>query len=312
VVSVAEPEDRRRELIGIACVITSALALSLKGILAKYIFAEGVDVATLLAIRYSLTLPMLVGIALILKGSFSALRMPWRDFAIGMAGGLMGYYIAGLLDFTALELIDVSVERVLLFSFPVFVLLLDSLRRRRLPPRRQTIALLLAEAGILMVMGITDARVFFVNLEGGLYAIASAFAFSLYFMVNQALGPRLGSARMALAAVAGATLGIDGHFLVTTPLDSLATGWPAFAMILAMAVFCSVVPFLLVTEGIRRVGASRSALISTVGPVATLGLAALLLGERMSLEQLAGAGLVIVSILALEGKLPRWRRSSRT
>ena len=52
--------------------VISALALSLKGILAKYIFAEGVDVATLLAIRYSLTLPMLVGIALMLKGSWCA------------------------------------------------------------------------------------------------------------------------------------------------------------------------------------------------------------------------------------------------
>jgi drug/metabolite transporter (DMT)-like permease len=68
-----------------------------------------------------------------------------------------------------------------------------------------------------------------------------------------------------------------------------------------------VVPFLLVTEGIRRVGASRSALISTVGPVATLVLAALLLDESLTWTQLGGAALVFAAILALEGRLPRLR-----
>jgi len=192
---------RRAELIGVACVVVSALALSLKGVLAKFIFAQGVDVPTLLAIRYSLTLPMPVVVALWLKGGVRALRMSWRDVSLGMPGGLIGYYLAGLLDFTALAMIDVTVERVLLFSFPVFVLLLDSLRRKRLPPRRQIIALSLAETGIVMVMGVTDPSAFLANLEGGLYAIASAFAFSIYFMLNQSPGPRLGSARMALAAV---------------------------------------------------------------------------------------------------------------
>ncbi|MDG2482758.1 MAG: DMT family transporter [Alphaproteobacteria bacterium] len=310
---VAAPEeatDRRRELIGIACVLISALALSLKGILAKFIFAEGVDVATLLAIRYTLTLPMLVVVALWLKGGATALRMPWRDFGLGAVGGLIGYYVAGLLDFTALEMIDVSVERVLLFSFPVFVLLLDGLRRRRPPPRRQILALILAEAGIIMVMGVTDPAIFFANLEGGLFAIASAFAFAIYFMMNQSLGPRLGSARMALAAVAGATLGIDLHFVAFASFDSLAMSGTAWLLIVAIAIFCSVVPFLLVTEGIRRVGAARSALISTVGPVATLGLAALVLDEVLTFEQLAGAGLVIGSVMALEGRLPRWRRKA--
>jgi drug/metabolite transporter (DMT)-like permease len=80
-----------------------------------------------------------------------------------------------------------------------------------------------------------------------------------------------------------------------------------------MALFCSVLPFLLITEGIRRVGASRSALISTVGPVSTLVLAALLLGETLVPSQLAGAALVIVAILALEGKLPPiFRRGERS
>ena len=78
-----------------------------------------------------------------------------------------------------------------------------------------------------------------------------------------------------------------------------------------MAFFCSVVPFLAITEGIRRVGASRSALISTVGPVATLVLAALLLGERLTPTQLGGAALVFVAILSLEGRLPRWRALRR-
>jgi drug/metabolite transporter (DMT)-like permease len=288
--------------------VISALALALKGILAKYIFAEGVDVATLLVIRYALALPMIAAVAIYITGSPGALKMAPRDFALAVLAGVLGYYLAGVLDFTALTMIDVSVERVLLFSFPIFVLVLDSLRRRRLPPRRQFLALILAEAGIVLVMGVADIDLFLANLEGGLWAIASAFVFAVYYMMNQALGPRLGSARMAMSAIVGATLGTGLHFLITTPLGNLATAWPAFGWIAVMALFCSVIPFLLITEGIRRVGASRSALISTVGPVATLVLAWLLLEETMAWEQLAGAALVILSIMALEGRLPRWTR----
>jgi len=296
--------DRRSELIGIACVLISALALSLKGILAKYIFAEGVDVVTLLAVRYGLAFPMMVAAAIILRGGIRNLAMPLRDFAYAGFGGLIGYWLAGYLDFNALALIDVSVERVLLFSFPVFVLAFDSVRRKRFPPARQFVALVAAETGIILVMGATDADLFLSNLIGGLWAIGSAFVFGIYFMVNQALGPRIGSARMALGAVTGAVIGTVGQFVVSTPLAELAMSTSALIMIAAMALFCSVLPFLLITEGIRRVGASRSALVSTVGPVSTLALAAILLGETMTASQLAGAALVIVAILALEGKLP--------
>lgn len=295
---------RRAELIGIGCVLISALALSLKGILAKYIFAEGVDVVTLLAVRYGLAFPMMILAAIALRGGVSKLAMAPRDFLYAACGGLIGYYLAGYLDFTALKLIDVSIERVLLFSFPVFVLALDSIRCRRLPPGRQLLALVVAEAGIVLVMGVANGDLFLDNLEGGLWAIASALAFSFYFMINQALGPRLGSARMALGAVTGAVVGTTAQFLVTLPVSALAMSWPAFLMIAAMALFCSVLPFLLITEGIRRVGASRSALISTVGPVATLALAAVLLGEVMTPAQITGAVLVFAAILALEGKLP--------
>ena len=304
---------RRIELVGVGCVLISALALAFKGILAKYIFAEGVDVVTLLAVRYGLAFPMMVLAAAALRGGFANLAMAPRDFLYAAAGGLIGYYIAGYLDFTALELIDVSVERVLLFSFPVFVLAFDAVRRRRWPPARQLVALVGAEAGIILVMGATEADIFFANLVGGLWAIGSAFVFAIYFMINQALGPRLGSARMAMGAVTGAVIGTTAQFVASTPMASLAMSWTAFAMIAAMALFCSVLPFLLITEGIRRVGASRSALISTVGPVSTLILAALLLGETMVPSQLAGAALVIVAILALEGKLPPiFRRAERS
>ena len=302
------PEERSRrtsERIGIACILASALALSLKGILAKLVFAEGVEVATVLALRYALALPMIVVVALWLTGSPRALAMRPADFLLAAAGGLVGYWLAGWLDFTALTMIDVSVERVLLFSFPIFVLLLEALRSRRPPPPRQIVALVAAEAGIVLVMGASDLSLFLANLEGGLYAIASAFVFSLYFMVNQHLGPRLGSARMATAAVAGAFLGTSLQFLLTEPFSALAMSGVAFGWIAAMALFCSVLPFLLVTEGIRRVGASRSALISTVGPVATLALAALVLGETLTAGQLAGALMVFASVLALEGRLPR-------
>jgi drug/metabolite transporter (DMT)-like permease len=87
------------------------------------------------------------------------------------------------------------------------------------------------------------------------------------------------------------------HFFVTHGAESLVVPDVVYAYAFGMGTVSTVLPILLVAEALRRLGANQVALISTSGPIATLAMAALILGERISVLQMAGAALVIAGVM---------------
>ena len=67
--------------------------------------------------------------------------------------GITCYYVGALVDFWALTLIDASIERVLLFSYPALVVLISSVMRRRAPEARVVLAMLVTYVGHLLRHG---------------------------------------------------------------------------------------------------------------------------------------------------------------
>ncbi|MBM3585746.1 MAG: DMT family transporter [Alphaproteobacteria bacterium] len=297
---MAEPA-RAGATSGVALVLGAAIAFSFKGILAKLLYAEGVSVPTLLALRFAVGLPL---VWLIARRTAPSRRPPTgAELAAVAIGGVLGFGLAPITDFIALALIDVSIERVILFSFPAFVLLFDSVRRRALPGARQWLALGLTQAGVVLTMGGFDLAKVMANLEGSLWAIASAAFYAVYLMVNQAHGRTLGAARFTALGMTAGTATVAVYFLALKPIAALNVSLVAWAYVVAIAVFCTVVPMIMFTEGIKRIGAARASLVATIGPPWTVALAALVLGETFTVQQAAGGALVILGVLALEGRL---------
>ncbi|MCX8017565.1 MAG: DMT family transporter, partial [Rhodocyclaceae bacterium] len=125
---------------------------------------------------------------------------------------------------------------------------------------------------------------------------ASALCYALYLTGSATLIARLGVARFAAWATLASTLAVSGHFLATRPIAALIQPWPVYAYGLAMGVLCTALPVFAQAAAIRRVGSARVALVSMLGPLATIVFAAWLLGEPLSLAQLAGALLVIAGV----------------
>jgi drug/metabolite transporter (DMT)-like permease len=284
-------------------VLGSAAIFSFKGVLAKLIYAEGVGVPALLAVRFAFSVPLTWAIAL---GLGMARRPPTgRELLAVALGGALGYGAAPIADFIALDLIAVSVERVLLFTFPVFVVLFDSFRQWRPPTGRQWAALGITQSGMVLVVGGFDVAEVARNLEGAAWAVLSAALFAGYLMVNQSHGRTLGALRFTALTMTAGGLTILGYFLAAAPVSALAMSPLAYLYIGLMAAFSTVVPMFLMTEGIRRIGAARAALISTIGPPWTVVLAAVILGETISPAQGLGGAVVILGVLVLEGRV-RW------
>ncbi|MEX2647883.1 MAG: DMT family transporter [Alphaproteobacteria bacterium] len=289
---------------GVALVLGAAVIFSFKGILAKLLYAEGVSVPTLLALRFAIALPL---VWLIARRTNPSKRPPTgAELAAVAIGGVLGFGLAPIADFISLALIDVSIERVILFSFPAFVLLFESVRVRRPPSARQWLALALTQTGIVLTMGGFDVAKVIANLEGSAWAIASAACYAVYLMVNQAHGRTLGAARFTALGMSAGSAAILLYFLAEEPIAALGVSTLSWVYLAVMAVFSTVVPMIMFTEGIKRIGAARASLVATVGPPWTVALAAIVLGESFTLQQGLGGALVILGVLALESRIA-WR-----
>jgi drug/metabolite transporter (DMT)-like permease len=307
---VTEPAAEKGAGLGLTLVLVAAVLFSFKGILAKLIYAEGVDVPTLLALRFAIALPLVWIIAA--RAGMGRRPPTGPELLAVMVGGAIGFGLAPIFDFIALELIHVSVERVLLFTFPAFVVLYDSIRLRRPPTVRQWQALVITQVGIVLTMGGLDVDLLLENLAGSLWAVASAAVYAIYLMVNQRYGRQFGAARFTAWGMTAGTATAFLYFIVQEPLAALAVTPLAYGYIAVISAFCTVIPMVMLTEGIRRVGAARAALLSTAGPPFTVAMAALILGETLTVQQIAGGCVVILGVLVLEGRvrLPRLRAAA--
>ena len=220
-------------------------------------------------------------------------------FAAALAG-IVCYYLGALLDFWALTLIDASIERVLLFSYPALVVLISSIMKRRAPDARVVLALLVTYAGIFLAMGGIDLTELRQNLFGALLVLCAALTTAVYFLIGERYTQELGATRFAAIAMSSSGVALAIHFALFRSVSELAPLQAHDWLLLGiLAIACMFLPGLMQAEGMRRVGAQRAALGSTVGPPATIVLAALFLGERLNGWQLLGSAMIVVSVLLL-------------
>ena len=279
----------------------AAMLFACKGLLAKQLYAENVDYALVVAIRATLALPLFWAFAVYREGVSTILSTPRRAMLAAASAGVLCYYVGAVLDFFALTMIDASIERVLLFSYPAMVVLFTSLRAGRLPSRRVVAATLLTYVGIFCAVGGLDRQALRANLLGAALVLASALSYAFYFLIGEKFTRQIGSSRFTLFAMTAAALALAAHMVVRHGVGAIAQiprlGWWWLAL---LAVLCMFIPALLQAEGVRRIGAQRGAVVSTVGPPTTVLMAWAFLGERLSAWQLTGVALIVCSIVLLE------------
>jgi drug/metabolite transporter (DMT)-like permease len=288
---------------GLAAAILGAAGFSIKAIFVKSAFRYGVDAETLLALRmlYSLPLFLLMGFA---AGRSAALPISARDWRALALLGVLGYYSASYLDFLGLQYISAALERVILFTYPTIVVVFTAWRDRRWPSRATGTALLLCYAGVALVVTHDLHGGGHGTIVGSALVFASAVSYAFYLLRAGPLLLRLGSARVAAWGTTIACVLALLQFVLLRPVSTIvAQPWQVQALGAAMAVFSTVLPVWLVSEAMRQLGPGPTALIGSLGPVITLLLAWVLLGESLGALQLLGVALVVygVRIVATTG-----------
>ena len=304
-----EPNSRERQRLGMLFVAGAAILFASKGVFSKALYQHGVGFELLVTVRALLAMPLFGWLALRPAAAPAHTAPAARPrlaavFAAALAG-IICYYIGALLDFWALTLIDASIERVLLFSYPALVVLISSIMQRRAPETRVVLALLLTYAGIFLAMGGIDFTELRQNLFGAMLVLIAALTTAIYFLIGERYTQELGATRFAAIAMGASGVALAIHFALFRSVAELAPLAAHDWMLLGiLAIACMFLPGLMQAEGVRRVGAQRAAIGSTVGPPTTIVLAMLFLGERLNGWQLLGSGMIIVSVLLLSFAKP--------
>lgn len=282
-----------------------------KGLLAKALYARGVHFETLVVIRAVLAMPLFWAFALIREPRGAIRSTPWRAALAAGFAGVLCYYVGALTDFYALTLIDASVERVLLFSYPAIVVAMSSVLTRTWPARLVVLAVAMTYFGIFFTMGGFHVDVLQANAVGAGFVLISALTYACYFLIGERYTRVIGSSRFTLIAMsaAGVALMLD-YVFGRGPGDLAAIDTGSWALLAVLAVFCMFVPALMQAEGIRRVGAQRGAVVSTAGPPTTILLGWLFLGERLTAMQFIGVVLIVAGVLVLDIAKLRSRKLS--
>ena len=304
--------ERQQRLSGALMVVVAAIAFSGKAVIIKLAYRHGVDAVTLLALRMIFAAPLFAVLAWWAVRSSAVQDLSGPDLRGVLALGLVGYYLASYFDFLGLQYITAALERLILFIHPTFVLLLSALLFKRRITWNDVVAVLLSYLGIGLVFG-HDVMTQPGNVVlGAFWVLMSALFYSAYLIGSGRLVGRVGSLRFASYAGLISCVAVVLHYLVVAPDLALIARQPApvYWLALLMAVVSTVLPIVLTSEGIRRIGASHASIIASVGPIATIFLGFAFLGEPITAIQLIGCGLVMAGVLAISLQ-PRPARNGR-
>jgi drug/metabolite transporter (DMT)-like permease len=285
----------------------AAILFASKGLFAKALYHRGMSFELLVAVRAVIAMPLFAWVAwranppaAIPNKGQERRPMPARAIVAAAVAGITCYYVGAMVDFWALMLIDASVERVLLFSYPAIVVALSSILKRRAPERRVVLAMLITYAGIWFVMGGIDIHEFKQNVFGAGLVLIAALTTAIYFLIGERYTHELGSTRFAAIGMSASAVMLALHFAVFRSFEEFrplqAYDWFLLAV---LGVACMFIPGLLQAEAMRRVGAQRASIGSTIGPPTTIFLAAIFLHERLNGWQLLGSAMIVGSILVL-------------
>jgi drug/metabolite transporter (DMT)-like permease len=292
----------RQKIAGILFALVAAIGFSAKAILVKLAYIDSVDAITLLALRMAFSLPFFLVVAAQANRNKHSVALTTRDKLAVIGLGLIGYYLASYLDFLGLQYISAGLERLILFLYPTMVVIISALVFKHKIGRTALFALVISYAGIALVF-MHDMHVLQHDaLSGSVLVFGSALAYAVYLVGAGHTIARIGATRFTAYVMTVACAACLLQFAVTHSVAALDLPFRVYGLSIAMAVFSTVLPAFLLAAAMRRIGSVHTSMIGSIGPVSTILLAYVFLGERMSLEQITGSILVLAGVLMISLK----------
>ncbi len=288
--------------LGVLIALLAVFLFSSKAIVVKLVYQFEVPTIHMLLLRMLFALPFYIGM-LVFRKDRKELKVTKKDYGWLLLFGAMGYYVASFFDFYGLKFLSASLERIILFVYPTLVVVIGTLFLKTKITKKQLWAIVITYLGVFLTFASElqinqDEHLF---LGAGLIFI-SALTYASYLVGSGWLIPKFGSLRFTSLAMVVACSSVFIHYLITDRVSVLNYSKEVYLYCLGMAFFSTVLPSYLVSFAIQKLGASKFSIIGSIGPVFTILLAILVLGESITLVQTIGVVIVIIGVRIVSKK----------
>jgi drug/metabolite transporter (DMT)-like permease len=282
---------------GLLLAALGSVAFSGKASIIKLAYRYGVDAVTLIMYRMLFALPLFLLLAW--HAGRGKPRLTRRDWRTVLGLGFCGYYLASFLDFAGLAYISASLERLILYLNPTIVLLIGVIFFRKRVTRRQLAALAVSYCGLLCVFG-REASLTGSDVPlGTTLVFAGAVSYAVYLIYSGEEVRRLGALRLTGLATSVACVICIAQFFILRPASAMAVAPQVLWLSVLNATVCTFAPVLMVMMSVERIGAALAAQAGAIGPVSTILMSSILLGEPFTGWVAAGTVLVLAGVWLL-------------
>lgn len=292
-------------LVGFLIAFIGAILFSTKAIIVKKAFADvQVDALTLLAIRMVFSLPFYLVAAFFITTNKANIKLTGKEWMYIIALGLFGYYLSSLFDFIGLQYISAGLERLILFLYPSFAVLINAFFFKQEIKRIQGLALVITYIGIgIAYFGELQIDTGNPNFYWGSFLIfLCSVTYASYIAGSGYVIPKVGASKFTAYAMLTSTGGVLLHYLLRGQYDVLQHTEGLWWYGVLLALIATVIPTFMLSYALKKIGANNVAIISSVGPVSTIVQAHFVLGEPIFTEQVIGTVLVLIGVLLLSIK----------
>lgn len=274
---------------GVFWIALSAVGFGAMAIFAKLAYRDGVSLSSMLFLRFAIA-----GVLLAAWGMMRGMRWPRGRHLLWLVGmGGIGYVGQSFSYFAALQYASAGLVALLLYLYPAIVVVLSAVLFRRAIGVGHGWAVAVALAGTALTVG-GDLHSEWPGIALG---IACACIYSGYILAGEGVMPRVGPLPAATVVMLSAAAVYGAAAL------SVGPAWPAtiggWAAVLAIAVFSTLLAIVGFFKGLEKLGAADASTLSTLEPLVTLVLAALVLDEGVSAIQIAGGALILAAVIYL-------------
>ncbi|MEN9448338.1 MAG: hypothetical protein RJA25_1628 [Bacteroidota bacterium] len=284
---------------GVIYILIGAICFSTKGIFAKLAFRYGVDGLQILTLRMLFALPFYV-IILLKEYQKKQTKIDSKDKINIITLGLIGYYLAALFDFLGLQYVSASLERNIIFTYPTFVLIMSKIFFKRKIYSIQVLAVIICYIGIILAF--YSDRAFYASaslIKGTIFVLISSITYALYLVKSDDLIKNVGTIRFTCISMIVSCIAVLVHYIIVHGFNIFSFPYQVYLIGLGVAIISTVLPSFLMTAGISFVGSSNMAIIASVGPIATIFLASIILQEHVSALHIIGTLFVLLGVLMI-------------
>lgn len=272
---------------GALFILLASVTFSFQPIFANLIYAAGANPAGLLWMRFLASAVCLLVILKLQKKSIN--NLCWSSLGLGV-----GYALVALCYFSTLQYASTSLAVILLYLFPIIVMVLASIFFKEQLSKVKILTLSLALIGVLLAVGLNPQGSFL----GILFGLASALSYALYVLLcNHFLSAKdIFNSTTYIFIGAAITYTIAALFTENVALPQATNGWLALA---GLVIFSTVIPIIALNQGNIIIGASDTAILSTLEPIVTIILAVIVLNEELTAMRVTGGLLVMVAVMVI-------------